>query len=197
MPASASPRATLLTTALTSASWLAGTRPTPALCKAWTAYRPHGTAGAHRTTTRPRRRRSASPVIPFGLPAGTTICSRLVANTRGDPITSPVSTSFCMLGWSADANTSAGAPCWIWAASVDEPARLNSARSRGSARPTAHPMDWNAAVREAAAKTVTVVGAGVDDTGVALPQDAATRHTATRLARPNVIRLWSAVRRRH
>ena len=34
--------------------------------------------------------------------------------------------SFSMLASSADANTSAGAPCWIWATRSEEPAKLNS-----------------------------------------------------------------------
>src|SRR3989442_12162065 len=188
MPASASPSATVLTTALTSVSWLAGTTRTPAFCNAWVAYRPHGTAGPHRTTTRPGRTRSASPVMPFGFPAATTICSRLVANTRGDPITSPPSTSFCMLGWSAEANTSTGAPGWTWATRVGEPAKVYSARRCGCTWPAADPMDWNAAVSEAAAKTLTGLGAaGDDDTGPGLPHAAATRPTAaTRLLR----RIW-------
>src|SRR5581483_9851785 len=45
------------------------------------------------------------------------------AKTRGAS-TRPASTSFCMLFWSADANTSAGAPCWIWVTSAWEPAKL-------------------------------------------------------------------------
>src|SRR5207245_1322283 len=120
-----------------------------------------------------------------------TICSRLVANTRGDPITSPPSTSFCMLGWSAEANTSTGAPCWIWATRVGEPAKLYSVRRGGFTWPAADPMDWNAAVSEAAAKTVTGLGAaGDDDTGPGLPHAAATRPTAaTRLANGDLMSL--------
>src|SRR2546423_14228921 len=85
IPASASPRATLLTTALTSGSWLAGVTVTPAACRAWLAYRPQGTDGAQSRTISPARLRSASPPVCRGLPGGTTIWGRVRGEDGSGP----------------------------------------------------------------------------------------------------------------
>src|SRR5437762_2751590 len=61
MPASASPRLTLLSTARTSTSWLTGLAVTPALASASSAYLPAGTVGAASTRTMSGRARSARP----------------------------------------------------------------------------------------------------------------------------------------
>src|SRR5205814_1829512 len=73
MPASASPRLTLLSTARTSTSWLTGLAVTPALASASSAYLPAGTVGAASTRTMSGRARSARPAILFGFPVGTAI----------------------------------------------------------------------------------------------------------------------------
>ena len=49
MPASASPRVTLVTTAFTFSSSDFGVTVIPAFSKIWVAYFPHGTSGAHCT----------------------------------------------------------------------------------------------------------------------------------------------------
>jgi hypothetical protein len=52
---------------------------------------------------------------------GTTITSVFRVNTTG-LLQSPFAFSCCGSVMFAEAKTSAGAPCWIWAASVFEPA---------------------------------------------------------------------------
>ena len=74
----------------------------------------------------PALARSARPLIPFGLPAATTICSLLEAKFAGWPIALPAATTFCMFGRSADAKTSAGAPLSIEVTRDALPAKLNT-----------------------------------------------------------------------
>jgi hypothetical protein len=56
-----------------------------------------------------------------------------------------------MLAGSAEANTSAGAPCWIWAARSEEPAKLNRTVVPGWAASTWAPIGVKAFFSEAAA----------------------------------------------
>ena len=62
--------------------------------------------------------------MPSGLPGATMISSELVAKTSGAPEMPPASTTFCMLAWSAEAKTSAGAFSSICWASADEAPKL-------------------------------------------------------------------------
>src|SRR2546422_9054638 len=116
----------------------------------------------------------------FGFPFPTTISRSLCANTVGASAVRPASTSFCMLDWSAEAKTSPIAPCWIWATSVDDPAKLNFTTVPGWIRWKSAPIAVNAALSEEAANTVMVpLGAdALGSTGVVGPH-APTRPTAT------------------
>src|SRR6266540_3710966 len=76
---------------------------------------PAVTSGAASTTLRSGLDRSDSPLMPLGLPLATMIWSRLLAKFWGVPTRS---LTLSMLVVSAEANTSAGALCWIW---VDDP----------------------------------------------------------------------------
>src|SRR5205807_3842141 len=153
-PASASPRLTLLTTALTSVSWLAGFTVCPAFVNACSVYRPHGTEGAQRTTISPGLARSPRLAMPLGLPAPTTISSRFRAKTWAVP-TRLASCSACILGWSAEAKTSPGAPCLTCATRLDDPPKLRSTLTEEWSFSNWPPRSLNAELSEAAASTVT------------------------------------------
>ena len=71
--------------------------------------------------------------MPFGLPLGTMIASWLVAKITGSVPFMPASVSFFMLTSSAEANTSAGAPCGDLFTSADEPSKLKVALASGFA----------------------------------------------------------------
>ena len=58
--------------------------------------------------------------MPPGLSAGTMIVRRFVAMTTAPPLANPPSTSLAGCVVSADRKTSAGAPCSICVASVDD-----------------------------------------------------------------------------
>ena len=49
----------------------------------------------------------------------------------GSPALPAASVSFCMLAWSAEAKTSAGAPSSIWVTSVDEASKVNCTFASG------------------------------------------------------------------
>ena len=73
-------------------------------------------------------------MILAGLPGGTAISRVLVAKFTGAPSTRPSPVALSMFLVSAEANTSAGAPCWIWVTRSEEPAKLKltvGARVRG------------------------------------------------------------------
>src|SRR2546429_6841350 len=125
MPASASPSRTLVSTDLPSCSWLTGVTLIPALPNVVVEYVPQGTPGAQTSTLIPGLARSDSEVMCLGLPDCTAISSLLWANTDGVPLASAALVTFCMLAWSAEANTSAGPPCRICVASVARPPPLH------------------------------------------------------------------------
>src|SRR5579884_116129 len=114
----------------------------------------------------------------LGLPGATAISSLFRANVTGVS-TRPAVTSLFMLVWSADAKTSAGAPCWIWVTSALDPAKLDLRSSSGLARMRPVFAELNAPVSDAAANTsrppVTVapaevaLGAVVEVTFEAIP----------------------------
>src|SRR5581483_2770098 len=180
MAASASPEVTLASVDFTSSSSDLGFTVTPAFCNACRLYAPAGTEGSSSTTTSPGWARSARPVMCLGLPGATTISSLLRAKTRGAS-TRPASTSFCMLFWSADANTSAGAPCWIWVTSAWEPAKLYVTVRWGAFEASVAFSAVNASVSDAAANTVRlpVRGKVVAAVLVLGPQPPSTTDRAT------------------
>src|SRR5262249_39580602 len=79
-----------------------------------------------------------------------------VANTVGAPSITPPWVALSMLAWSADANTSAGAPlvsCWT---SVDEPWKLYLIVTPGCAASNCGLMALKDSVSDAGANTVSV-----------------------------------------
>ncbi|MNY60295.1 hypothetical protein D3C86_1968280 [compost metagenome] len=60
-----------------------------------------------------------------------------------------------MVSWSAEANTSTGAPCWICASSGPEAAKLKLSFAPGWLFSNAWPTVWKALVRLAAAETTS------------------------------------------
>src|SRR5689334_22979211 len=118
------------------------------------AAAPHGTAGAHSTTVTPGLARSARPVIPAGLPGGTAISSVLDAKLTGAVAVSESPVALAMFFVSAEAKTSAGAPCWSWATRSDDPAKLKVTFVPGCAFSKSSPIWVKVFLREAAANTV-------------------------------------------
>src|SRR5204863_5034605 len=149
----------------------------------WAAYLPAGTSGAARTTLRAGSARSSRVFTFLGLPFSTTICSRLLANTFGLPARS---LTLSMLGTSAEANTSAGADCWIWVARAWLPAKLKVTLVPPLAAVKSWPILVKAAVSDAAANTLISFGDPEEapDDVLSSPQaassSAATASTAAR-----------------
>src|SRR5215207_288134 len=160
MPASASPRDTLVTTALTLSSCDTGVTLTPAWSRICLAYLPAGTSSAARTTLRSGSARSSRPSTPLGLPCSTTIASRLLAKLWGVPTRS---LTLSMLGTSAEANTSAGAACRIWVARAWLPAKLKVTLAPPLALLYRSPSLVKAAVSDAAANTLISPGAAAPE----------------------------------
>src|SRR5690348_10304732 len=109
--------------------------------------------------------------MPLGLPGATTISSLLRANTRGVPVVKPSPFNLSMFVVSAEANTSADAPCSICVTRVGVPAKLNFTVTPELAPWNEVPRALKAAVSDAAAKTETVPLSGVAGEEV-LPQAA-------------------------
>src|SRR5215467_6184041 len=121
MPASASPRVTLVTTPPTLVSWLTGLTVTPAFLKIAVATCPHGTSGAQTTVLIAELARSLTDLMCLGLPFSTMISPELVAKSFGVPDAPPASVTVFMFFGAAEANTSAGAPWLIEVASEELP----------------------------------------------------------------------------
>src|ERR671912_1845123 len=179
-PASASPRETLVTTALTLSSWDTGWTGTLAWSRTCLAYLPAGTSSAARTTFRSLEARSPRVLTPLGLPFSTTMASRLLAKGWGVPTRS---LTLPMLAVSAEANRSAGAACWIWVARAWLPAKLK-ATLMPLAAVNRWPSSVKAAVSDAAANTVSSPGAAEEppEGSSSPPQPASTRATAATAA---------------
>src|SRR5690606_37872165 len=94
------------------------------------------------------------PSTPAGLSGGTAICSTLRAKTSGSPSAKPPSVTLSMLGTSAEANTSAGAPSAICWARSELPAKENSTVEPVSSS-NRSPRSVKTSVSEAAANTVS------------------------------------------
>src|SRR6516225_7018902 len=119
MPASASPRVTLVTTPPTFCSSLTGLTVTPAFLKMAVATAPHGTVGAQTTTLTFGLARSLTVLMCMGLPDSTMISPVLLVKVCGVPMASPASVTVAMFFGLAEANTSAGAP-WVIEVASDE-----------------------------------------------------------------------------
>src|SRR6478609_472840 len=167
MPASASPVVTLVTMPLTFCSSDTGVTATPAASSTCWVYLPIGTSGAAVTNVTPDLARSATDVMPFGLPLATMISSLFVAKTTGSPWLFPASVSLVMFASSAEANTSAGAPWLICVTRAEEASKLNVTFESGCSVVKAVPISLNDSVSEAAANTVMLPdAAGVDPAGL-------------------------------
>src|SRR5438067_5935973 len=110
-----------------------------------------GTSGSP-ITIRLALGRSARPARPAGFPFGTTRTGSLRANTLGSAA-SFARTSACMCFSSAEANTSAGAPCSICLRSSCDPPRLNWTFVAGCPVSNSLPSSANASAKEAATTT--------------------------------------------
>jgi hypothetical protein len=155
MPASSSPSSILVRSTRTSGSSVSSDGTTPARASAVRARSPQGTSSAHRPSRRAWWAKSSRPWTPAGFPAGTAICRRLRANTRGSPEARPPSTTRLMFEVFADAKTSAGAPSRIWARSEELPPRFRTTSTPGWAASNAASISAKASVSEAAADTST------------------------------------------
>src|ERR1039457_5298018 len=137
MAASASPVVT--SASVESTSWprvtLEAGMVTWALAKAWSAVNPQGAVFTQIATT-PALSRPAREWIPSGFPDLTTISRELRAKIAGVPAMSTACCTGAMSWVEAEANTSAGAPCWICVASVPDEPKLNETVVPGCA-------DWN------------------------------------------------------
>ena len=96
----------------------------------------------------------------------------MVANMTGSPSISPASTALSMFFLSAEANTSAGAPPFIWSTSPEEPSKVyvagaisgNTLFSEAAANTTVFSVLFSPEVAELDADAV---GAGLLADGVA------------------------------
>src|SRR5205823_878981 len=119
------------------------------------AAAPHGTCCWHSATFNPGLARSARAATRPGLSGGTAISIAFRANVFGSAA-APALTTASMFFVLAEANTSAGAPCSMLAASAELAAKLNFTATPGCAASNCRPSVVNDSVSEAAAKTVTV-----------------------------------------
>jgi len=103
----------------------------------------------------------------FGLPGATAISSLFLAKVTGVP-TKPAFTSLRMLVVSADAKTSAGAPCVIWATRALEPAKSYVNARLGLAATSVFFAALNALVSDAAANTLSGPVIAAEAVGVPL-----------------------------
>ncbi len=107
--------------------------------------------------------------MPFGLPGATAISRTFVAKSRGQPVARSDDESFAMLAWSAEANTSAGAPFCTWLTRSLDPANENvtvvPGWSASNCSPSAVKVFW----REAAANTVMLPEGVAEADGVPVP----------------------------
>ena len=102
---------------------------------------------------RPFAARSLNDTIFFGFPGAVTIVSVLDAKFTGSPATSFASVALSMFFVSADANTSAGAPCVNWVTRSEDPAKENSMSLPGLSVLNCSPMSVKDFFSDAGAKT--------------------------------------------
>src|SRR5215210_144815 len=170
--ASASPKATLLADALTFASRetmlfrTSCSKFSPywalALARISLAYSAMGTPSCASTRVVPGFARSCSPRIPAGLSKGTITTGRFLAKVCGSEARSS-STAVFILASSAEAKTSAGAPCSSWVRSSVLPPKLMRTSVPGFCCSKVASSSSKASVRDEAASTV-----------IAEPSDAAS-----------------------
>ena len=167
-PASASPSCTLATTAFTFSSCDTTLASTSAVVLRRKARRAAPGSRASPGCTCPTGTASArhhqldaalAPVLQLRMRAGLVAArsrpARLCANTTRLPSTRSFSPHRSIHRWSAEANTSAAAPCSSWSGELLRPGEVEAHRVPGCARSKMLPISWNASVSEAAAKTVS------------------------------------------
>src|SRR5215210_3334443 len=163
--ASASPKATLLADALTFASRLTMLSRTYcskfspysalALDSTSLAYSAIGTPSWANTSFTPGFARSCSCCIPAGLSLGTITTGRFLAKVCGSDTRSS-STAVSIFASSAEAKTSAGAPCSSWVSSSELPPKLVFRSVSGFCSSKVLSSSPKASVSEEAASTVSV-----------------------------------------
>ena len=144
---------------MTDDSSLTGARVVPVSRSMALVAAPQGTWPAQATTLTPDRARSLKPVMRAGFPGGTTMVRVLVAKFLASPSTRSSPLSLSMFRVSAEAKTSAGAPCVICVTRSAEPAKLRVTSDPGLAASNFPAMSVKAVLRDAAAKTVTLPAA--------------------------------------
>jgi hypothetical protein len=118
------PSSTWVSTDFTSGWSVTGLTVIFALPNIFAAVAPHGTCGWHSATFTDDLARSLTEVTCAGLDSGTATSITFFTKSTGLDA-SPAVTICCMFFGAADANTSAGAPLMIWAASVELAPKLN------------------------------------------------------------------------
>src|SRR5699024_336178 len=108
-------------------------------------------AGAHTTRSSPSCAREDRSVTPAGFPAGTAIIGVLEVKSAGSAASSPEPTSSSMVSGSAEAKTSAGAPCWICCTRVEDPATLSATSTPSCSASNASAISSKGSCSEAAA----------------------------------------------
>src|SRR3954447_20685266 len=127
MPASTSPDSTAASVDLTSARLATGFTVVFALAKTVVATTPQGTVGSQTATLTPGFARSWTVAMSAGSLGLTAISPVFAAKSFGSTAAAPSASMFLT---DADANTSTGAPCWIW---VDRAGRGAGVRRVGPA----------------------------------------------------------------
>jgi hypothetical protein len=144
---------------------------------------PHGCASWQTTVVTPALFRSAKDAIPFGFPGAVTMTSVLVAKIFGSVALSP---SFSMFFSSAEANTSAGAPCLIWLTSVDDPSNDSDTLTPSFSFSNSPAIAVKVFFNDAAAYTLSVTGPDAAELDAASsPSSDEQPATTSRAATPN------------
>ena len=172
MPASASPAVTFVTTPFTFCSRLTGVTVTPAVSKICWAYLPHGTSGAQTTTLRSDFARSATPVMPAGLPVAHDDREQVRGEDHRLGAVQARLGELVHVGRIGRREHVGGRALEICCTSADEASKLNVTFASGLARRERGADVVEGAVSDAAAKTVmspetgAVVDAGAEVTAV-------------------------------
>src|SRR3954454_17934925 len=145
---------------------------TPVAPSTLTVAAPHGTSGAQTTTFTPSRPRSAKDVMPAGLSGGTAISRVLLAKSWGSSAGRPSATALSMLAVSAEAKTSAGAPCWICATRSEDAPKLKLTFTPLRDASNFLPSSVNVEVNEDPANTVSVLSVAPEEPLEESPEDA-------------------------
>ena len=106
----------------------------------------------------------------FGLPGATAMVSVFDAKFTGSPASRPACAALSMFLVSAEANTSAGAPCVNCVTRSEDPAKENSTDAPGLSVLNCSPISVNVFLSDAAANTISVRPRGARPRDVAAPR---------------------------